>query len=150
MSIFNRRRRPRQAVYASPENTVKSTPFHLDIPDEALLEVAENAEKSAKNYFSSRTPSPLSSFQNSRPAKNRQPSTLQKHPNNNFYGNEYLMPKKPKLEVHKFEGKTSCLSEQNSEVHKFAKTTNSFSSNLLNSTKRSFYFGARFALLIVV
>lgn len=103
MSIFNRRRRPRQAVYASPQRQSPTKPLQIDIPDEKLAEIAQDFENSPKFYdkFSANSES-FASYQrqSTRPQQNGQQFTVvpMKHPNNQHYGNHNVLPKKPKIE----------------------------------------------------
>jgi hypothetical protein len=149
MSIFNRRRRPRQAVYASPQSQNPTTPLQIDIPDEALAEIAQDFENSPKNYnhFASNN-KPYASHQNTRPSsQNRQFSEPQKHPNNQLYGNENALPKKPKFEQDNcFWGKNeNCFGQQqNKGMAKpgsyTGSTGNAFSSTFQNSIRKNFSF----------
>ena len=92
MSIFNRRRRPRQAVYASPQNQdVTSTNFvKEEVPDEQLANMIQDFETGPMSYSSANSNQKSTSTYfdqpsntaNPRPLQNRNPS-LYKHPNNN-------------------------------------------------------------------
>jgi hypothetical protein len=144
MSFFNRRRRPRQAVYASPSQNT-STPLHIDIPDEALAEIAQDFENNPKNYnhFASNS-KPYPSYQKaSTSSRNRQFSVPQKHPNS--FGNENTPQKKLKPE------QDSWSRERNDEffgqqqrkgmAEKPGSTGNGFQSNKFQtSTKKNFSF----------
>ena len=152
MSIFNRRRRPRQAVYASPQSHNPATPLHIDIPDEALAEIAQDFENSPQNHnhFASNN-KPYSSYQYAKPSsQSRQFSIPQKHPNNQHiqqYGSENALPKKPKFEQDScFRGRNeNCFGQQQDKgmakpSSYTANTGNAFSSKFQNSTKKSFSF----------
>ena len=153
MSIFNRRRRPRQAVYASPSQN-SSTPLHIDIPDETLAEIAEDFENSPKNYnhFAPNN-QPYPSYQKaSSSSRSRQFSVPQKHPNN--YGTENAMTKKPKLEPN------SCFMERNDDYYGHQQnksmvkpglnnTGNGFTtSKFQNSSKKNFSFVEKYVYCI--
>ena len=140
VSIFNRRRRPRQAVYAAPQSHEPTTPLQIDIPDEALMKIAEDFENSPKNYhhFASNN-KPSASYQTARPSsQKRQLSGPQKHPNNQYHGGEYALTKKPKLEQDNYFG------EKNENVFRQQSYTcphsNSTSDSFSNLTKKVFSF----------
>ena len=146
VSIFNRRRRPRQAVYAPPQSQNPTTPLQIDIPDEALLEIAEDFENTPKNYHHfALNNKPGASYQNTRPSsQNRQLSGPLKHPNNQIHGSEHALTKKPKLEQGNYFGEKneSIFRQQqtNPASYSITNTRNPFSSKFESSTKRTFSF----------
>ena len=150
MSIFNRRRRLRQAVYASPQSQSTTTPLQIDIPDETLAEIAEDFDSSPGNYnfhASKTNPSAtMSSNYNARSfSQSRQLPTPQKHPNNQ-HGNRNASPMKPRFE------QESCFKARGSNDNSFGQRQNmgmsnngvydgnNFTNKQQNTAKRSFSF----------
>lgn len=91
MPIFNRRRRPRQAVYASPQSQSQTTTtFTTDVPDEQLADMVQDFDPGPRNNYNF-VPNPhrpstqysnTSSTRSNSQSRNLPP--MLKHPNNRF------------------------------------------------------------------
>lgn len=105
MSIFNRRRRPRQAVYASPQS--QTTTFTTDVPDEQLADMVQDFDPGPRNNYNFVPNHRPSTQYGNRSSQTGNLPPMLKHPNNRF-NQENNQPK--------FENNFSACSRANNGI----------------------------------
>lgn len=96
MSIFNRRRRPRQAVYASPQSQSQSATITIktEEPDKNLSDVVHDFDTGHGNFNFVSDHKPATHYSNTFGARSWETRHIfpQKHPKNQ-HNNENIQPK---------------------------------------------------------